>query len=262
MPQFHADDGTVIAFKVWEGEPGLPLVLLHHGFIASGLTNWELPGVVSALTAAGRRVATVDARGHGASGRPHDPARYGEARMAQDVMALIDVLGEPRFDLVGYSMGAVVALITATRDPRVRRLVVAGVGAGVVECGGVDSRVMDGAVLGHALLTENPGSITDEAAVAFRAFADASGGDRRALAAQAAAVHAEPIALHGIEAETLVLAGRDDPLAVRPEVLAAALPRATLRRVRGDHLGALRDPAFAPALVEFLGVPECHADGA
>lgn len=262
MPQFHADDGTVIAYKVWEGEPGLPLVLLHHGFIASGLTNWELPGVVSALTAAGRRVATVDARGHGASGKPHDPARYGEARMARDVTALIDVLGEPRFDLVGYSMGAVVALITATRDPRVRRLVVGGVGAGVVECGGVDSRVMDGAVLRHALLTDDPGSITDGAAVAFRAFADASGGDRRALAAQAAAVHAEPIALSGIAAETLVVAGRDDHLAARPEVLAAALPRAVLRRVHGDHLGALRDPAFAPALVEFLAVPEGAAAGA
>ncbi|MER6674094.1 alpha/beta hydrolase [Streptomyces sp. NPDC000983] len=255
MPQFDAADGTAIAYKVWERDSDLPLVLLHHGFIASGLTNWELPGVVSALASAGRRVATVDARGHGLSGKPHDPSRYGESLMARDVIALIDLLGEERVDLVGYSMGAVVALLTAARDRRIRRLVVGGVGAGVVECGGVDTRVVDGGALRHALLTDDPASVTDPTAAAFRAFVDATGGDRPALAAQAAAAHSEPIALAAIEAETLVLAGRDDPLAVRPATLAAALPRATLRLVEGDHLAALRDPAFTEALVGFLGGP-------
>ncbi|MEU9734594.1 alpha/beta fold hydrolase [Streptomyces sp. NPDC048002] len=255
MPQFHAADGTAIAYKVWEQDSDQPLVLLHHGFIASGLTNWELPGVVAALTAAGRRVATVDARGHGLSGKPHDPSRYGEALMARDVTALIDLLDEERIDLVGYSMGAVVALLTATDDQRIRRLVVGGVGAGVVECGGVDTRVVDGGALRHALLTEDPASVTDPMAAAFRALVDATGGDRPALAAQAAAAHREPIALTKIDAETLVLAGRDDPLATRPEALAEALPSATLRLVEGDHLAALRDPAFTEALVAFLDGP-------
>ncbi|WP_394427878.1 alpha/beta fold hydrolase [Streptomyces sp. SGAir0957] len=270
MAVFRTDDGIRIAYKVYEacevhevheaceacevhdGAARLPLVLLHHGFIASGRTNWELPGIVDALTRAGRRVATIDARGHGASDKPHDPARYGEARMARDVTALIDLLDEPVYDLVGYSMGAIVALLTASGDRRVRRLVVGGVGAGVVECGGVDTRVIDGQVLQDALRADDPGSVTDATAAGFRAFVDAIGGDRSALAAQAAAAHAEPIALEAITAPALVVAGRDDPLAVRPEALAAALPHATLRTVDGDHLGALRAPEFTSALVEFL----------
>ncbi|WP_320783217.1 alpha/beta hydrolase [Streptomyces sp. CRN 30] len=253
MAVFRADDGTEIAYKVWEGDAALPPVLLHHGFIASGATNWEVPGIVAALTGAGRRVVTVDARGHGASGKPHDPASYGEARMARDVTALLDLLGADRVDLVGYSMGAVVALLTAVRDRRVRRLVVGGVGCGVPECGGVDSRVLDGPALRHALTTDDPGTVTDPTAAAFRAFVDAAGGDRIALAAQAAAAHAEPIGLDRITAPTLVLAGREDPLAARPEVLAAAVPGAVLRLVEGDHVGALRDPAFTERLVGFLG---------
>lgn len=252
MAVFRADDGIEIAYRVWERDSELPLVVLQHGFIASGQTNWEAPGIVAALTGAGRRVATLDARGHGASGKPHDAAHYGEARMARDLTALVDLLDEPAFDLVGYSMGAVVALLTAVRDRRVRRLVVGGVGAGVVECGGVDTRVIGGPALQHALRTGDPGSITDPVAAGFRAFVDSVGGDRQALAAQAASVHAEPLPLAAVEAPTLVLAGRDDPLAARPETLAAALPRATLRTVPGDHFGALRDPAFTRELVEFL----------
>lgn len=57
-----------------------------------------------------------------------------------------------------------------------------------------------------------------------------------------------------ITAPTLVLVGDADPIAARPEVLAAAVPRAQLRVITGDHLSAVTDPAFAPAIVEFLGV--------
>ncbi|MFI0237778.1 alpha/beta fold hydrolase [Streptomyces sp. NPDC016845] len=254
MAVFRTDDGIQIAYEVHGGasRSRLPLILLHHGFIASGWTNWEMPGIVDALTRTGRRVATIDARGHGASDKPHDPALYGEDRMARDVTALIDLLDEPAYDLVGYSMGAIVSLLAASRDRRVRRLVVGGVGAGVVECGGVDTRVIGGQALQHALRTDDPGSVTDSTAASFRAFVDALGGDRLALAAQAAAAHAEPIALEAVSVPALVLAGREDPLAVRPETLATALPRATLRTVNGDHLGALRAPEFTSALVEFL----------
>ncbi|MBZ9639094.1 alpha/beta fold hydrolase [Streptomyces sp. PSKA30] len=156
MAVFHASDGTEIAYEVWERDSESPLVLLHHGFSASRETNWEAPGIVAALTGAGRCVAALGARGHGASGKPHDPAAYGEARMSRDVSALLDHLGKEEVDLVGYSMGAVVALLTAVRDRRVRRLVVGGIGAGVVECGGLDSRVIQGPALQHALRTDDP----------------------------------------------------------------------------------------------------------
>jgi pimeloyl-ACP methyl ester carboxylesterase len=150
-------------------------------------------------------------------------------------------------------MGAIVALIAATREPRMRRLVVGGVGAGVVELGGVDTRVIDNGALVAALEAEDAAAIADPEAAGFRMFADAMGGDRRALAAQARAVHASPIALDRIAAPTLVVVGEDDPLAARPEVLAAAIPGARLERVPGDHMAAAADPRLAALVVDFLG---------
>ncbi|MBG0562678.1 alpha/beta fold hydrolase [Actinoplanes aureus] len=252
MPTFQATDGVEIFYQSWDGRSDRPPVLLHHGFIANGVTNWVLTGVVDALNSAGRRVITIDARGHGQSGKPHDPAFYGEVRMAEDVTTLLDLLGVSTVDLVGYSMGAVVSLITATRESRVRRLVIGGVGAAVVELGGVDTRVIGPAPLREALDAENPATITDPAAAGFRAFIDAVGGDRAALGAQAQRMHAEPIPLDAISAPALVLAGRDDVLAGRPEVLAKAIPGARLKVIDGDHLGAVREPAFIAELLGFL----------
>ncbi|WP_430782709.1 alpha/beta fold hydrolase [Actinoplanes sp. G11-F43] len=252
MPTFEADDGVEIYWEQWDGDGRRPPVLLHHGFIADGRANWVLPGVVDALTAIGRRVVAVDARGHGRSGKPHDPACYGETRMARDVTTLLDLIGATTADVAGYSMGAIVALILATRDRRVRRLAVGGVGAAVVELGGVDTRVVASADFREALTADDPATIVSRAAAGFRAYADAAGADRAALAAQAAALHAEPIPLHTITAPTLVLAGRDDGLATRPEVLATAIPDARLAVVDGDHLGTVRAPAFTRELLAFL----------
>ncbi|BBH71545.1 alpha/beta hydrolase [Actinoplanes sp. OR16] len=252
MPSFQAGDGVEIYYQTWEGSSSQPPVVLHHGFIANGLTNWVLPGVVDALTAAGRRVVAIDARGHGRSGKPHDPSFYGEVRMSDDLIQLLDLIGEPAVDLVGYSMGAIVSLITATRETRIRRLVVGGVGSAVVELGGVDTRVIGPDPLREALAADDPATIGNPAAAGFRAFIDAVGGDRAALAAQAARMHADPIPLDTIGVPALVLAGRDDVLAGRPEVLAEAIPGAQLAVIDGDHLGAVREPAFVKALLEFL----------
>ena len=172
--------------------------------------------------------------------------------MARDLRQVLDRLGEDEVDLVGYSMGAIVSLLVAAADTRVRRLVVGGVGAGVVELGGVDTRALAPALLVEALEAEDASTVIDPMASAFRGFADAVGADRAALAAQARTVHAAPIALGRVTAKTLVLAGADDPLAVRPEVLSGAIRGAALRRVRGDHMSALVDPAFREAIVTFL----------
>jgi pimeloyl-ACP methyl ester carboxylesterase len=149
-------------------------------------------------------------------------------------------------------MGAIVSLIVASQDPRIRRLVVGGVGAGAVELGGVDTRVLPTNVLIEALSTDDAAVITNRWGAEFRLFADAIGADREALAAQAAAVHASPIPLDRITAPTLVLAGDDDPMAARPAVLADAIPSAEVRMLTGDHLAAVGDPAFASSILEFL----------
>lgn len=72
------------------------------------------------------------------------------------------------------------------------------------------------------------------------------------LAAQASSVFRGHIALDCISAPTLILAGEDDPLAVRPEVLADAIPDATLEIPSGNHVGAIADPRFIESIVDFL----------
>lgn len=252
MERFTTSDGIGIAYRTWPADGDLPPVLLHHGFIANAQLNWVLTGVVDALVAAGRSVVAHDARGHGRSDTPHDPALYGEARMARDVAELADHLGLGRFDLVGYSMGGVTATITATQEPRVRRLVIGGIGCAVAELGGVDTRVMDRDALADVLEADDDRPVEDETIAAFRGFVEAVGGDRLALAAQARSVHREPIPLDRITAPTLLLVGADDHLATRPEVLAAAIPDCRVEVVPGDHMGALMDPGFTPALVAHL----------
>lgn len=248
-----AADGVGIAYRGWgDANGGAPPVVLHHGFAVDANLNWVIPGVVAALVSAGRHVVALDARGHGRSDKPHDSAAYGEPTMARDLLQLLDTLARPAFDLVGYSMGSVVSLLAAVDDTRIERLVVGGVGAGVVEVGGLDTRAVPSTAIEAALRTDDPATIAVPEARPFRELVDAIFGDRLALAAQAAVVHQQPIALERIRARTLVLAGEVDPLAVRPEVLARAIPGATLQKVAGDHMSAVMNPDFAAAIVRFL----------
>lgn len=254
MQRFVSFDGVEIAYHEWgKRDDGVPVVL-HHGYIANAHTNWVVPGIVDALVDNGRWVVGIDARGHGASDKPHDPKRYGEASMARDVSALFDLVGSPQYDLVGYSMGGVVAAITATRDFRIRRLVLSGVGGGLAEQGGIDRRALRMDLIEKVMLTDDPGEIAASPVADFRNLADALGADRLAMAAMTRSRDTGRIAFGQIAAETLVLVGRDDVLAARPEVLAAAIPGAKFATVPGDHLGTVSDPAYAPALVEFIGL--------
>ena len=252
MKSFKSWDQTEIVYQEWGEQTLSPPVMLHHGFVVDASSNWVATGVVDALLSAGRRVIAPDARGHGGSEKSHDPNRYGEHRMARDLAALLEVSGESRIDLVGYSMGAIVSLIFASEHRQVRRLVVGGVGSGVIECGGVDRRAVPNDAIIDALSVEDPATIAMAEAARFRILADALGADRKALAAQAMSVYRGDIALGRISAPTLVLAGDTDPLAIRPEVLSQAIPSARLRILSGDHVGAIADPRFAQSIVDFL----------
>lgn len=245
-------DGVEIFYQWWNGQDTRPPVVLCHGFAADAHSNWVATGVVAALQQQGRSVLAMDARGHGQSDKPHQPLQYGEAVMARDLALLLELLGIPQIDLVGYSMGAVVALLFAAGDDRVRRLVVGGVGAAVVELGGVDTRVLPNDLLVQALLTDDPATIAHPAAAAFRAFVGMMKADRKALAAQAQSVNDRPIPLQRIQVPTLLLTGSEDPLAQRPAVLQAAIRGAELSSLPGDHLAVLRRPEFVSQLVAFL----------
>jgi pimeloyl-ACP methyl ester carboxylesterase len=84
------EDGVAVAVHRWASPGGQPPVVLQHGFVTGTRSNWVAPGLVAALLAAGRAVIGIDARGHGRSDKPHDPERYGEARMAADVRRVHD----------------------------------------------------------------------------------------------------------------------------------------------------------------------------
>jgi pimeloyl-ACP methyl ester carboxylesterase len=199
------------------------------GFTGGATCDWVKTGVVAALTTANRTVIAPDARGHGGSDKPHQPSAYGEARMACDLIQLIDTLALPQIDLLGFSMGAVVALLAATTDQRIRRLAIVG------------------------LVADDPTAIENPAAAAFRTNAEARGADLVALAAHAQAIHATAIPLHRITAPTLVLAGDADPFAERPEILASAIPGAQLKILAGDHGTAITNPQFAARVIDFMG---------
>src|SRR5437870_10325246 len=127
MQRFASFDGQGIAYDV-RGDG--PVALLLHGFAANADVNWVRPGIVDALVGAGRTVVTADARGHGHSDKPHDPAAYANDAMVRDAILLLDHLGVRTVDVVGYSMGSMVSSRLATADARVRSVVLGGIGAG------------------------------------------------------------------------------------------------------------------------------------
>ncbi len=224
-------------------------VLLLHGFASDHSGNWVAPGVVDALVAADRRVIAPDARGHGASGKPHDPAAYANDAMVRDAEALLDHLHLDAVDVVGYSMGAIVAGRLAPVEERVRSLVLGGVGGRVR----ADRRNTDRAGIADALVVEDQRSVQDPAARVFRRFAERRGADRLALAAIQRAPH-PPSRIDEISVPTLILVGADDALIGPPEQLAARIAGARVRVVGGNHLTAMYDPEFAAAIVDFLAV--------
>ncbi len=251
MKSFTSDDGLQIAWFEWGSDTSRPPALLHHGFAASTKLNWEAPGVVKALLDAGRRVVSIDARGHGESDKPTEPRFYGEVKMAKDVSRLIDEIGAAEVDLCGYSMGGIVSLIVGTQETRIRRLIAGGIGAGIVEMGGVDRRAIDPSGLIEALLAPTREGLKG-APAAFRAFAESTGANLKALAAQAGAIHARKIPLETIRVPALVLVGDNDALASRPEVLAAAMPYGRAKVIPGDHLGVVGTKPFRDEIVAFL----------
>jgi pimeloyl-ACP methyl ester carboxylesterase len=240
-------DGTRIGYMV-RGDG--PTVLLLHGFGADHVLNWANSGVIDALVAGSRRVIATDARGHGASGKPHDAEAYSGNAMVRDAQAVLDHLGVEQVDVVGYSMGSMVAARLVPDEPRTRSLVLGGVGATVTppRSGGRAPEA-----IAAALLADDSALIENVTGRAFREFADATGADRQALAALSRSSSLQySVQFDAITVPTLVIAGTDDTLIRSPDALAERLPSARLQMVKGDHLGAPYDPAFARAIVDFL----------
>jgi len=101
------------------GPAGEVPILLIHGLAGSSLTEWYQ---VAPRLATDRRVIMVDHRGHGLSAR--GDLRFEVADDADDLAGVLDALDVDQVDVVGYSMGGVIAQALALRSPgRVRKLV-------------------------------------------------------------------------------------------------------------------------------------------
>jgi pimeloyl-ACP methyl ester carboxylesterase len=108
-----------IEYEEHGGGDGRPFVLVH-GFTGSR-DDWR--EVLPRLAARGRTVAP-DLRGHGGSTNPGESAAYSLDHLVGDVAGFLDALGIPRIDLLGHSMGGMVALRLALDQPeRVASLV-------------------------------------------------------------------------------------------------------------------------------------------
>jgi len=246
MPQFSHDGVEIAFFDQGEGEP----IVLVHGFASTKEVNWIMPGWVATLTGAGRRVIALDNRGHGASAKLYDPAAYHSAIMAGDVRALIDHLGLPRADIMGYSMGArISAFLVLAHPERVRSVVLGGLGMGLINGVGNPERIARG------LEAPSLADVAEPGARQFRSFAEQTRSDLRALAAcmrgSRQTLSREQVGR--IAVPLLVAVGSKDVIAGPPEELAALVPHAQALVIPNrDHMLAVGDKTYKTGVLEFL----------
>jgi pimeloyl-ACP methyl ester carboxylesterase len=224
---------------------GDPLVLLH-----GGMCTIDTFGELAASLASGYRVHRPERRGHGRTADVPGPITYDN--MATDTVAYLERLGVAPAHLVGWSDGAVVALLVAlTRPDLVRTLVV--IGTAITEDG-----------LPPEMLPL-PDRIPIEALPPFlrEMYAEVSsdGPDHfdvvfeKLSPAWTALPYVELSELPRVAAPTLVMAGDHDM--VTPEhaaAIARAIPQGRLAVVPGDHSVPLEKPGLVGDLVlDFIG---------
>ncbi|MFM7069093.1 MAG: alpha/beta fold hydrolase [Actinomycetes bacterium] len=271
-------------FEVLEaGVGGVPLLMVH-GFTGA---KEDFGPAVEPLADAGYWVVAPDLRGHGGSHAPAAEDDYSLRHFADDLHALVAALGWERFDLLGHSMGGMIAQVVAidlhgagtdsagAASPMVHRLVlmdtchgpVEGLDLGIIELGVEIARSQG---LGALLeVTKAFGPVFDSQAHAellardpdFEAFEDS-----KFLASSAAMWSKMAVelydpedrldALSAIDVDTLVIVGDEDARFIGPsERIAAAMPQATLAVVpRAGHSPQFDHPeAWWDALYGFLG---------
>jgi pimeloyl-ACP methyl ester carboxylesterase len=225
-------------------------VLLIHGFASTHAVNWVLPLWVKTLTDAGRRVIAFDNRGHGRSGKLYEPADYTIAKMASDALALLDHLKIARADVMGYSLGARIASSMAKSNlERVRSLILGGLGYHLVDGKGLPSDLVD------AMEAPSIDDLKEPTQKMFRAFAEATKSDLRALAAclrGSRQVFSEA-EIAEITLPVLVAVGTQDEIGGDPHRLAALFPNGQALDIPGrDHNKAVGDKVYKNSVLEFL----------
>ena len=246
MPSFH--NGAVEIAYLDEGE-GDPIVLVH-GFASSKNVNWVYPTWVSELKKHGYRVIAMDHRGHGESSKLYDSEQYHIGLMAGDVRALLAHLGLQRVDMMGYSMGARITAYLAQSHPELlRSAIIGGLGIGLIAGGGPGENVA------KALEAPSLDDVTDPVGRTFRAFADQTRSDRRALAAclrgSRRLMTREEVA--SITVPVLIAVGTTDEIAGSAKALQEIIPGSQVLDIPNrDHMRAVGDKVYKTGVLEFL----------
>jgi pimeloyl-ACP methyl ester carboxylesterase len=207
----------------------------------------------------GRRSISFDAPGIGGSETPRRPMRL--PALADVTRDLIAELGYEQLDVLGHSMGGMVALELAHRAPdQVRRLVLCNTAAGLPIVPALNPLAYGAVVTpfrSRLLVSAAAGGRTASDPVLTKKMAD-SRADRPSWSGLWRQLYATPgwtgwPWLHSVEHPTLVVAGAKDPLipAVNSRLLAWRMPNATLRIVDGGgHMLAIDQPDELGGLIE------------
>ena len=246
MPSFTHGPVELDYLDSGDGEP----VVLVHGFASTKEVNWVHPGWVTTLNRAGRRVIALDNRGHGKSSKLYEPEDYHTVKMAEDVRALLDHLKIARADVMGYSMGARITAYLALDYPeRVRSAILGGLGIRLVDGVGLPQSVAD------ALEAPSLADVTDPTGRTFRAFAEQTRSDLKALAAciRGSRQTLSQDEARDIHVPLLIAVGTKDTVAGSAQELAALVPGAQALDIPGrDHMLAVGDRVFKDGAVQFL----------
>ena len=256
---FTAGDGVEIHYLV-EGR-GDPVVLLH-GITGTAASNWGGAGIIGRL-AEEFQVIAVDQRGHGKSGKPHDPASYGE-RMALDVVDLLDHLRLQQAHVVGYSMGGFITMkLVALAPDRLMSAVVGGAGWSSPElrdqamfdalAASLEAGKGGGPLVEFLWPGEEPPPPEQVQAIGQAMVAS---NDQMALAAvvrgmSALDVSAELLRINKVP--TLNIIGSDDPLKPNADALVDVMQEHRLHVIEGaNHMNTLNSPDFVDTVRAFF----------
>jgi pimeloyl-ACP methyl ester carboxylesterase len=246
MPSFYNGAVEIAYLDEGEGEP----ILLVHGFASTKNVNWVYPTWVSELKKNGRRVIALDNRGHGDSAKLYDPEQYHLETMAGDVGALMDHLRIERADIMGYSLGGrMTALLAQGQPQRLRSAIFGGIGMGLIEGGG------PGESVAQALEVPSLEDVTDPVGRTFRAFADQTRSDHRALAAclrgSRRLMTRDEAA--SIKVPVLIAVGTSDQIAGSAAALGKIIPGANVLDIPNrDHMRAVGDKIYKTGVLDFL----------
>jgi pimeloyl-ACP methyl ester carboxylesterase len=233
-------------------------VVLIHGWAASG----EMWGPLAADLSKSYRVIVPDCRGHGSSGKPHEPSQYG-VEMVNDVVRLLDDLGIARAHIVGYSMGGGIVLKMLADHPE--RFLTAVVGGSQGFRRGAkddwsDERLIkdleSGMSLSDAMIANAPANWPKPSAEQREMMRQMDAGqDPKALAAQRrgnTGLEIDYASLAAVQVPVLVVCGSlDNPDRTKP--LVAALPDAHLDVIEGGNHGRTPEsPQFIKDVRAFL----------